>query len=146
MDSQKIRRLAILGVFFIFYFFKKEFDLIVDINFPLYENKQDENNDYLWKFLIFLKRKLDIIEVISIIIFLYLFKVNIDIFIICIIILSSSLVNYLFQERYIFLFIDKNDKNVKFVRFIDDYGASTLNVILLLYSIYVILKFFNPFK
>lgn len=146
MDLRKIRTLAVLALFSILYFLKKELDLIIDINFPLYENKQDENNNYLWKFLIILKRNLDIIEVISIIILLCLFKINIDIFIICIIILSSSLVNFLFQERYIFLFIDKNDKNMKFVRFIDNYGASTLNVILLFYAIYVIIKFFNPFK
>ena len=146
MDLRKIKKLAVLSLFSICYFLKKELDLIIDINFPLYENKQDENNSYLWKFLIFLKRNLDIIEVISIIIFLCFFKLNIDIFIICIIILSSSLVNYLFQERYIFLFIDKNDKNMKFVRILDNYGVSTLNFILIFYAIYVILKFFNPFK
>jgi len=144
MNSEDSKVIEFMIYLFIYLFFKKELDVTIDIKYPTYDKLKDAN--FFWKFLVNLRRFLSILINLSILVFLYFYKVNSYIFNFCLLMMISFIMYLAFDERLIYLFIQKNSTNDEIVNIMDIYGTTIRDIIFLLYSIYVVFKIFNPLK
>jgi hypothetical protein len=144
MNSEDSKVIEFMIYLFIYVFFKKELDVTIDIKYPTYDKLKDAN--FFWKFLVNLRRFLSILINLTILVFLYFYKVNSYIFNFCLLMMISFIMYLAFDERLIYLFIPKNSTNDEIVNIMDIYGTTIRDIIFLLYSIYVVFKIFNPLK
>jgi hypothetical protein len=134
-----------LVFFLIIYFFKKELDVFVNIHYPTYE--KIPKNDYFWEILLNIRRFMNLSTLAIMLYALLFFNFNTYLSIIIVIIILNCIRYFLFDERFIYYFTDKNNQKLnRFVNIIDIYGSFTLDAILLTFSIYTLFKVFNPFK
>ena len=141
MNSEKITVIQFMIFLFIYLFFKKQLDIIIDFKYPTYEKFKYAN--LFWKILVNLRRFLSTLVFLIILGFLYFYKLDSYIFYFLIVIIISFIMYLAFDERLIYLFIQKNNTNDKIVKFMDIYGTTIRDIILLLYSMYVIFKIFR---
>ena len=144
MNLEQTRLLQFLIFLSIFYFFKKELDVLIDVRFPTYESIQHANS--FWKHLIFLRRIFTLILFLAVLFLLYFFKLNHHLIMICLFMLSYVVMYMLVNERLIYYFIDENKENDKIVSMFYSYGTVTIDTLLLAYSVYALFSIFNPFK
>jgi len=144
MNSEDSKVIEFMIYLFIYVFLKKELDFIIDIKYPTYEKLKDAN--FFWKFLVNLRRFLSILINLTILVFLYFYKVNSYIFNFCLLMMISFIMYLAFDERLIYLFIQKNSTNDEIVNIMDIYGTTIRDIIFLLYSMYVVIKISNPLK
>lgn len=144
MNSEDTKVIEFMICLFIYVFFKKELDVIIDIKYPTYDKLKDAN--FFWKSLVNLRRFLSFSVILTILVFLNFHKVDSYIFNFCLIMIISFIMYLAFDERLIYLFIQKNSTNDEIVNIMDIYGTTIRDVIFLLYSIYVVLKIFNPLR
>lgn len=144
MNSEDTKVIEFMICLFIYVFFKKELDVIIDIKYPTYDKLKDAN--FFWKFLVNLRRFLSFSVILTILVFLNFYKVDSYIFIFCLLMIISFIMYLAFDERLIYLFIQKNSTNDEIVNFMDIYGTTIRDIIFLLYSIYVVFKIFNPLR
>jgi hypothetical protein len=143
MKLEEIKVLQFMICLFIYLFFKKNLDVIIDVKYPTYKNLKYGTT--FWKFLVNLRRILTIVLFLVIVSFLYFNKVNSYIFNFCLLMIISFIIYFAIDERLIYLLIPKNKKNEEIVNFMDIYTSTTIDIILLFYSIYIIFNIFNPF-
>jgi len=144
LNLQQTRLLEFLIFLSIFYFIKKELDVLIDVRFPTYESLQQANS--FWKHLIILRRIFTFILFLAVLFLLSFFKLNFDLIVICLIMLVYVGMYMLINERFIYYFIDKNKENDKIVGSLYSYGSITIDILLLTYSSYALFRIFNPFK
>ena len=144
MNLDQARLLQFLIFLSIFYFFKKELDVLIDVRFPTYESLQQANP--FWKHLIILRRIFTFILFLAVLFLVSFFKLNFHLKIICSIMIMYVIVYMLINERFIYYFIDKNKENDEIVGTVYTYGGVTIDTLLLSYSVYALFTIFNPFK
>ena len=135
MNLKHLNLLQFLIFLSFFYFFKKQLDIILDLNFPTYDSRKKV--DSFWKFLLYL-RSFFVMLLFFIALFLILnYELTFNIFILSLIMIIYVFLYFLFYIGLIYFFIDKNKKNDKIVNFMSNYVINTLDTIQFFYIIYV---------
>ena len=135
MNLNHLNLLQFLIFLSFFYFFKKQLDIILDLNFPTYDSRK--KMDTFWKFLLYL-RTFWVILLCFIAFFLILnYELSFNTFIIFLVMIIYVFLYFLFYIGLIYFFIDKNKKNDKIVNFMSNYVINTLDAIQFFYIIYI---------
>jgi len=139
MKNENEYKLLIL--FVIFLLIKKIIGIIVEIKFPTY-NDLNKSSEF-WKVLVNIRSINEIITFIISCYFLYTFNFNLPAKLIFSIFILHSILYFLIDEQFIYLFVNK-DKNVKeIVHFLNTYGDSIENLITSIFAVYAITIIFS---
>jgi hypothetical protein len=139
MKGENIYRILIL--FVIFLFFKKSISIIIETKFPTY-NDLNKASDF-WKNLVKIRGFSEIVSIIWLSYFLFNYTFNFFITTIFLIILFNSILYFLIDRRFIYLFINNSEKTDQYVYFLDTYGDSIENMTIAIFSIYALFTIFN---
>jgi len=132
---------SLLICFFIFIFIKKIYDIAIIYKYPTFEDidKQDSSLDFIFLF----KDILSVTAIIFILYILFSFKVNNFIFTVVILIFIHNILYFLIDKRYIYYFVDKKNIDMDQLIFIDGTINNIANVLVLLYTIYILIQIFR---
>ena len=113
---------------------------IIEIISPT-ENTKKQSKNYLINNFELIKSILNV-PLILIIFYLFIYyKLNNGLKLLFLLSLLSILINYLFERKYIYKFIDKKYLNQNLINFIDIRLDLTLDVVILLIYFYVLIKY-----
>ena len=129
-----------LILFVIFILIKKLVSLAVEIKLPTYKDLNKTST--FWQNLVKLRTFLTVITFIWSCYFLLNYNLNFYIKIIFFIIAIHSILYFLVDERLIYLFLNKSEKIKKTVYILDTYGDSIENLVVAIFSFYVLIKIF----
>jgi len=132
---------SMLIYFFIFICIKKTLDLIIEFKYPTYKNLNED--PLIWKILVRFRQLFSFITLIVCFVFLYTFKLNNYLVIIFILFIINNFVYFFIEERLIYNIIPKKFINHEIIKFIDVHFGFFSNLLLSLYSFYVIINIFS---
>lgn len=113
---------------------------IIEIISPT-ENSKKKNNNYLINNFELIKSILNIPLILIIFYLCIKYKLNNGLKILFLLSLLSILINYLFERKYIYKFVDKKYLNQNLINFIDIRLDLTVDVVILLIYFYVLIKY-----
>jgi hypothetical protein len=132
---------SVLIYFFIFIVIKKSYDIIIDYKFPTYE--YIEQADKSLNFLFVIRDIFAFISIVFIFYILFSFKINIFILLILLFLIIQNIIYFIVDKRYIYYFIDKKNINIDSLIFIDGTINNLSNIIVILFSSYILVKIFR---
>ena len=139
MKNENEYKLLIL--FIIFLLIKKIIGIIVEIKFPTY-NDLNKSSEF-WKVLVNIRSINEIITFIIASYFLYSFNFNLPAKLFFSIFLLHSILYFLIDEQFIYLFVNKNNNVKEIVYFLNTYGDSIENLITSIFALYAITIIFS---
>ena len=139
MKNSYVYHLLILFVIFLAY--KKTISIIIEKKFPTY--KDLKNASPFWKFLVRLREINAIISIIATAYFLYNFKLNHFIRVIFYIVFVNSILYFLIDEKFIYLFLDKDADVKEVVHTLDVYSDGAINIIISVFAVYSLIVIFG---
>ena len=131
----------LLILFVIFIVIKKTVSIAVELKYPTYDNLN--NASEFWKTLVKVRDIFAILTVLFGCYFLYNFHLNIALFLVILLGVIHQFLYFLIDKRYVYIFIPKNEANLKIVTFADTYGDSIENTIIFLVGLYALKQIFN---
>ena len=132
---------SVLIYFFIFIAIKKVYDIVMEYNYPTYEDEQLAPKSV--HFLFTLRNILAIMSMVFITLIVFSYKLNTYISVLLFLLFIHNIVHFLFEERYIFMFVDKKNIDMNTITLIDGTFNNVSNLIVVFYAFYILLKIFK---
>jgi len=136
MSSEK--ELLIYIYYMVYIFFKRGYDLFISIKYP---TESSVHSGYSFNLIEF-RKLLNTISIFWVFYMILFFKLNTFMKGFLYLILANILYYFLFEEDYIYYFINKSKTNPKIMRYLDQQGAIIINSIFLIIYLYVIYRIF----
>ena len=131
-----------LIVFVAFLLVKKFVALIVEVKFPTYQDLDKASS--IWKSVVKLRSALNFITILATSYFLYNYKFTSQVKLIFAILFLRSVLYFLIDDQYVWLFINKTHKNREAVHFLNTYGDSISDFLITLVAVYALTIIFAP--
>jgi len=130
----------LLIILIIFLFFKKMFELVIDMNFPTYKPPPEG----VWGYVVKIRDSISVFSIFFILGILFYMGRHTNKFITTILVLYLlyDILYFLFDWGYIFKFIPKTKSNEDIVKVFDIYLNSGMNVFLGLFGFFAIVFIF----
>ena len=132
----------LLIAFVAFILLKDFIALIIEVKFPTY--KDLDNASELWKFVVKIRSTMNFISILAISYFLYNYKLIYAARLIFQILLIRSILYFLIDDQYVWLFINKTHKTREAVHFLNTYGDSISDFLITLVTVYALTTIFAP--
>jgi hypothetical protein len=137
---QSENEIVIYVSYIIFVFFKRIYDLYISFKYPTEINIKSGFEFDLIEF----RKILAYFSLSWLLYMLLFFKLNHNMITLLYVILASILYYLLFEEDFIYYFIDKSKTNQKLMRYLDQQGAIIVNTIFLILYFYLVYKLVPP--
>jgi hypothetical protein len=131
-----------LIVFVIFLLVKKFVALVVEVKFPTYNDL--DGASIFWKVLVKIRSLMDLMTLLFTSYFLYNYKFTPPVRLIFQILLLRSLLYFLIDDQFIWLFINRTHKTREVVHFLNTFGDSISDFIITCIIVYALTKIFAP--
>ena len=131
-----------LIAFVIFLLVKKFVALIVEVKFPTYQDLDSASN--FWKVLVKIRSTMDLFTLLLTSYFLYNYKFTPAVRLIFWILFIRSILYFLIDDQYVWLFINKTPRNKVVVHDLNTYGDSISDFIVTLIAVYALTIIFAP--
>jgi hypothetical protein len=140
MEENKKQIYSFLIIFFVFLFIKKLIDFTVEVKLPTYNNLS--NVSYFWKLLVGIRDINSFIVLVVITYMLSKFKFNFFMYVVLSLLLLNNIIYFLIDRRLIYKIVNKSELDNNYVNLIDIYADKFDNLLIALFSIYVMIKLF----
>ena len=132
----------LLIAFVAFILLKDFIALIIEVRFPTY--KELDNASDLWKLVVKIRSIMNFITIWAISYFLYNYKLTYAARLIFKILLVRSILYFMIDDQYIWLFIDKTHERRTIVHDLNTYGDSVALFLVALVAVYSLTTIFAP--
>jgi hypothetical protein len=132
----------LLVAFVAFILLKDFIALIIEVKFPTY--KDLDNASELWKFVVKIRSTMNFISILAISYFLYNYKLIYAARLIFQILLIRSILYFLIDDQYVWLFINKTHERRTIVHDLNTYGDSVALFLVALVAVYSLTTIFAP--
>ena len=132
----------LLIAFVAFILIKDFIALIIEVKFPTYM-ELDKATD-LWKLVVKIRSAMNFITIWAISYFLYTYKLTHSARLIFKILLVRSILYFMIDDQYVWLFINKTHKTKETVHFLNTYGDSISNFFITIVAVYALMTIIAP--
>ena len=136
MNSEK--ELLIFIYYMVYIFFKRMYDLYISFAYPIERNIQYTRGFEQIEF----RKIFNTISIFWVSYMILFFKLNAFMKGFLYLILANIIYYFLFEEDYIYYFIDKRKTDPTVMQYLDNQGAKIINVLFLVIYFYVIYRIF----